>query len=218
MGTNYEEHLHAIGTGRVDLAFLGPAGYVNLTVLFGEHPLLGKIVTQGEPVFRGHIVVTENSPLTSLNELAGQRLAFVDRHSTMYLVPYAMMKQAGLTPEDFSGLAFLGSHHNVALGVLAGDFVAGAVKEEVFLKLTERGLRSLVPTMDIPEHVFVASHQFGVNHLAKVRSALLNLGSTEAGLRILHSIKPSITAVVAAEDSDYDQLRVLLKYIDEDSA
>ena len=36
---------------------LGPAGYVNLTRLYGEHRILGKIVTNGEPVFRGHIVV-----------------------------------------------------------------------------------------------------------------------------------------------------------------
>ena len=36
VGTNYEAHIHAIGTGRVDLAFLGPAGYVSLTGLFGE--------------------------------------------------------------------------------------------------------------------------------------------------------------------------------------
>ena len=52
IGTNYEDHIHAISTGAMDLAFLGPAGYVNLTRLYGEFPLLGKIVTNGGPVFR----------------------------------------------------------------------------------------------------------------------------------------------------------------------
>ncbi len=215
VGTNYEEHIHAIGTARVDLAFLGPAGYVSLTHLFGEHSLLGKIVTNGEPVFRGHIVVTENSPLRSLQQLAGQRLAFVDRQSTMYLVPYAMMKQAGLTEEDLSGLAFLGSHHNVALGVLAGDFAAGAVKEEVFLKFADRGLRSLMPTMDIPEHVFVASHRLGNDHLALIRAALINLDAAPEGVAVLQSFKSSATAVTVAKDADYDQLRALLRFLDE---
>ena len=217
VGSNYEEHIHATGTGLVDLAFIGPAGYVNLTHLFGEQRILGKIVTNGEPVFRGHIVVLENSPITALEELAGQRLAFVDRYSTMYLVPYAMMKQAGLTQEDLSGLSFLGSHHNVALGVLAGDFVAGAVKEEVFLKFADRGLRSLAPTMEIPEHVFVASDSLDTEHLTAARSVLLELDSTEIGVRILQGIKPSITGVVAAEDADFDQLRALLKFLDEGS-
>ena len=217
VGSNYEEHIHAIGVGLVDLAFMGPAGYVNLTLLFGDHPILGKIVTNGEPVFRGHIVVPENSPLTSLEELAGQRLAFVDRYSTMYLVPYAMMKQAGLTQEDLSGLSFLGSHPNVALGVLAGDFVAGAVKAEVFLEFANRGLRSLSPTMEIPEHVFVASDSLDAEHQTEIWTALMELNSTEIGVRILQSIKPSITGVIAGEDADYDQLRGLLKFLDEDS-
>ena len=214
VGANYEEHVHAIGTGAVDVAYLGPAGYVSLTGLFGERPLLGKIVTNGEPVFRGHIVISEDSPLTSLNELAGQRLAFVNRRSTMYLVPYAMMKQAGLTQEDFSGAVFLGSHYNVALGVLAGDFVAGAVKEEVYQKFKERGLRSLAPTMEIPEHVFVASNRLDAAEMARIRAALLKLGSTEAGIRILQSIKSSATDIVSAKDEDYDQLRGLLKFLD----
>ncbi|MBU8871001.1 MAG: phosphate/phosphite/phosphonate ABC transporter substrate-binding protein [Gemmatimonadales bacterium] len=216
VGTNYQDHLHAISSGAVDLAFLGPAGYVNLTKLFGEHPLLGKIVTNGEPVFRGHIVVAENSSLTSLKELGGKRLAFVNLFSTMYLVPYAMLKQAGLKVEDLSGQAFLNSHQNVALGILAGDFAAGAVKEEVFLKFTDRGLRSLVPTMEIPEHVFVANSRLDPELIAAASTALMNLKSTEIGVKILQSIKSSCTAVVAAEDADYDPLRDLLKYLDKD--
>ena len=133
----------------------------------------------------------------------------------MYLVPYSMMKRAGLTLEDLSGQAFLGSHHNVALGVLAGDFAAGAVKEEVFLKFRERGLRSLAATMNISEHVFVASNRLSPKDQLTVQAALLNLGSTEAGLLILQNIKSSITGIVKGSNSDYDDLRTLLRFLDE---
>ena len=174
-------------------------------------------MTNGEPFFRGHIVVTENSPLESLKELSGKRLAFVNRQSTMYLVPYAMLKQAGLTQEDLAGQAFLGSHQNVALGVLAGDFAAGAIKEEVFLDFSKLGLRSLSATMNVPEHVFVASNQVTEDHLMTIRAALLNLGTTPAGVLILQRIKSSVTAIVPAEDADYDQMRSLLKFLDRDT-
>ncbi len=215
VGSNYEDHVHAIVTGEVDLALIGPAGYVNLSSLYPGVPLLGQIVTNGEPVFTGYIVVAADSPLTSLPDVAGHRLAFVDRFSTMYLVPYAMLRQAGLTRSSLSGQAFLGSHYNVALGVLAGDFDAGAIKAEVFDKFADRGLRSLAETMLIPEHVFVAGRGLSPEMETLIRQALQDLGSTADGVAILHSIKPSITAVAPARDADFDPLRALLRFLDE---
>ena len=88
---------------------------------------------------------------------------------------------------------------------------------EVFLEFANRGLRSLSPTMEIPEHVFVASDSLDAEHQTEIWTALMELNSTEIGVRILQSIKPSITGVIAGEDADYDQLRGLLKFLDEDS-
>jgi phosphonate transport system substrate-binding protein len=42
IGESYEKHLAAIGRDEVDLAFLGPAEYVNVTKRFGPKPQIGR--------------------------------------------------------------------------------------------------------------------------------------------------------------------------------
>ncbi len=59
--------------------------------------------------------------------------------------------------ENLKKYEFLGSHNNVALGVLGGYYDAGGVKEGVFYKYKGRGLKMLAKSPGIAEHVFVAS-------------------------------------------------------------
>jgi len=66
-----------------------------------------------------------------------------------------MMRQAGVTIDKLAGHAFLKNHHNVALGVLLGNFDAGAVKEDVFDEYRQQGLKTLKKTPPISEHLFV---------------------------------------------------------------
>lgn len=215
VGTNYQDHIEAIGEDKVTLAFVGPAVYAILTRQYGPKPILGVIETAGVPTFKGHIIVRQDSPLTSLTDLAGKRLAFVDPYSTMNLVPYSMMRMAGLSIGDLKQHVFLGSHRNVALGVLAGDFAAGAVKEEVFREFQNQGLRSLIETMVVPEHVFVARRGLPPGLLVRLREAIQNLDRDADGLSVLASIKSTCSGVATGQDSDYDFLRQMLHQLEE---
>lgn len=69
-------------------------------------------------------------------------IAFGDPESTMsHLVPRFMLWRVGVTGEVLADYQFLSNHTNVALGVLVGDFDAGAVKEEVFYEFEPKGLK-----------------------------------------------------------------------------
>ena len=213
VGKDYQEHEEYIGKNGVDLAFMGPAPYVKMTRRYGAKPLLARLEIRGRPVFRGAIVTRAQSGVTGVGTVKGRRFAFGDPHSTMsHLVPRFMLLQAGIELQDLADYKYLGSHSNVALGVLTGDFDAGAVKEEVFHRFENQGLRLVAWTPALSEHLFVASGSLAPATVKAIREALLELGNgqREEGQWILESIKPGATGMAAVEDSDYDNLRIIL--------
>lgn len=213
---DYEEHIRRIGTGDVDIAYMGPASYVKLVEHYGEPALLARLEIKGSPYFHGVIFVRDDSPVRTLEELGGKRFAFGSATSTMgTLVPRHVLQQAGVTVGEHS---FLSNHDNIALGVLIGDFDAGSVKEETYSKYQPRGLRSLMVTPSISEHLFVTSADVPVETVTEIRTILLRMGEDEEGLKALRSIKDTVSGLVSAKDADYDNLRRILRELAPDGA
>ena len=132
---DYKDHIDKIGGDKADIAYMGPASYVKVVNRYGKKPILARLEIKGKPAFQGIIITGKDSNLHNLTDLAGKRFAFGDPNSTMsHLVPRFMLWEAGVGIEKLAGHAFLKNHHNVAIGVLAGDYDAGAVKEAVFYK------------------------------------------------------------------------------------
>jgi len=211
VGSDYDEHIAYVGKDQVDIAFMGPSSYVMTVAKYGKKPLLARLETDGNPLFRGYFIVRQDSPLKSLTDLKGKRLAFGDRDSTMsHLVPQYMLEKAGVPLNKLAHYEFLGSHDNVVLAVLSGDFDAGAVKDEVFEKYAKQGLRVLVDTPYYSDHVFVTRSTLAPGMIQTLRNAMFTLKDTPGGREILEAIKPHTTALVPAMDADYDNLRQVL--------
>ena len=211
IGSNYEEHIQYIGQNKVDIAYMGPASYVKMVKEFGNKPVLARLEVKGRPWFQGNIITREDSEITTLADLKGKRIAFGDPNSTMsYLVPHYMLHKAGVFTDSSSGHQFLYSHSNVALGVLSGDFDAGAVKPTVFRAFEAKGLRTIVMTPKISEHLFVTRDNCPTGLIKELRNAMLNISNSEEGMSALHAIKGSITGLVKADDSDYENLRKII--------
>lgn len=209
---DYQAAIDAVKEDKVDYAYLGPSLYVKLRERSGEYPLLARQQIGGQPVFHGKIFVRVDSPLHTLRELAGKRFAFGEEHSTMsHLVPRYMLNQAGIPVDKLGSYAFVGDHVNVALSVLAGDFDAGAVKEDVYFKYQNRGLRELATSEAISDHVFVASHKLPAAQVHRLREIMLHMNQDAKGRAALHALTKGTTALVPVQDSDYDSLRAVLK-------
>ena len=65
-------------------------------------------------------------------------------------------------------------------------------------------------TPPVSEHLFVARNRLDPVLLERVRTLLLALRDSEAGRAVLQAIRPGVTGIVPAVDSDYDSLRSLL--------
>ncbi len=208
---SYQSHIDRAGRDEIDIAYVGPVPYVKIVETYGEKPLLARLVVRGKPAFFGMIIVREDSPLRSIEDLAGKSFAFGDINSTMsHLVPRYMLKESGVPVGRLAKHEFLGSHHNVALAVLGGYFDAGGVKEEVYYEYRERGLRMLAQSPPVAEHLFIARSSLPAEILEPLREAMLTLHEDARGADILTSIKSGVTALAKVDDGDYDSLRKIL--------
>ena len=211
VGSNYQEHIQYIGTDKIDIAYMGPASYVQLVDLYGDKPLLARLEVNGHPYFQGNIIIRQDSNIKSLSNLKGKRIAFGDPNSTMsYLVPHHMLHRADAFIDTSLKHQFLNSHDNVAYAVLTGDFDAGAVKPAVFKKFKSKGLRTLAMTPKISEHLFVTSSTLPKDKIKTLRNVMLNMQKSKKGLSALHEIKSSITRLVKADNNDYENLRKII--------
>lgn len=208
---DYQSHIDAAGQNKIDIAYFGPVPYIKLHDRYGARPLLARQAINGSPTFHGLIFVAQASPIKSLADLPGKRFAFGDAHSTMgHLVPRYMLLQAGLKADMLGSSAFIGDHVNVALGVLSGDYDAGATKEDVYLQYENRGLRSIATSMPLSDHLFVASSKLPPEKVRQLQELMLQLHTANRGSLILQAITPGVTQLLPAQDSDYDSLRQVL--------
>jgi|SRR3990172_9002711 len=209
---DYDEHIDEIGKDKVDIAYMGPASYVKLVEKYGRKPILARQEINGKPTFKGAIIVVKESPIRGLADLKGKRFAFGDPDSTMsHLVPRYMLWKAGVDIKDLRHHVFLSNHHNVVLGVLSGDFDAGAVKDDVFYEYEKRGIRALVWTPAISEHLFVTRSNLPEKTVKQLRAAFYGLKDDREGAAVMTSIHKNMTGMAPARDEDYDNLRGILR-------
>ncbi len=211
IGSNYDQHIQYIGLNKVDIAYMGPASYVRMVNKFNNKPILARLEVKGNPWFQGNIITRKDSGIKTLSDLKGKRIAYGDPNSTMsYIVPHYMLHKAGVFTDPSSKHQFLYGHSNVALGVLSGDFDGGAVKPAVFKKYEAEGLRTIKKTPKISEHLFVVRNDLPDQQIKKLRNAMLNMKNSDEGMAALRAIKQSITGLVKASNSDYENLNKII--------
>ena len=216
VGGSYQDHIKTVGHDQLDIAYIGPAEYVAMVKKYGPKPLIVCQVTDGSPFFRGIIIVRDDHPAKSLADLGKGEFAFVDPHSTMgHLIPRVILQQENPLLIANQRYRFLKTHDNVALGVLAGDFEAGAVKEAVFKRFKPSGLKMLAATPAIAEHLFVARSTLADSTINQLRAAMLKLNKNQTKQNVLKSVKASITGFSLVRDDAYNSLRQILEYMPE---
>jgi phosphonate transport system substrate-binding protein len=208
VGRDYAEHMEAIGSDSVDIAYIGPSLYVEMIERYGMKPLLVRQEVNNQPYLSGEIVVRQDSPIQTLADLKGKSVIFGDPNSTMsFIVPKRMLELAGVPLQSLGSYQHVEGHKNVALAVLAGDFDAGAVKDEVFAEYSKKGLRSLAHSPMVADHLFLTSNKLPTVLVDRLRSLMLNLNESPQGKSIMKAIHPQMTRLVPASDGDYDSLR-----------
>lgn len=204
IGKTYEDTAERLGRGQFDFCYLGPNIYAKYGPKLGLRPL-AQIVNAGSPTFRGVIVAKKGGAIRSLADLRGRRFAFGDRDSTLtHVVPVYMLVEAGVRVAELGKFAFIGTHDNLALNVVAGTFDAAGIMPDIAAKYPD--LQVIATSPALPEHVFAASPSLDKATFDALQEALLNL---DPALR--KGIKASLTGMQRVNDRDFDVLRRILE-------
>jgi phosphonate transport system substrate-binding protein len=195
-----------------DLVELSPYAYAQVTQKV-QLDCLAQTIADGTASAAAYIFVRDDSPRRSLDDLAGARVGFVDRHSTSgYLYPMKLFKDRGVDPKSFASMEFLGNHEAVALAVLDGKVDVGATFQGAFSALRRaKGIdplsfRIIAKTPRTPRDAVCVKKGFPPEAAAVVKRSLLELTSKErAGREILGPL--NLNGFVPFDEHSYDEVR-----------
>jgi phosphonate transport system substrate-binding protein len=136
---SYAAVVEALCGGSADVAFVGPVTYVQAHQR-GCADLLAVGVQKGQSVYYAGVFTRAASPIRTLRDLKGRRMAFGDVNSTSsFVVPMTMIMDAGLDPvRDLSALRLTGSHANSLAALVQGQVDAAALSFDSFDKAIEQ--------------------------------------------------------------------------------
>lgn len=151
LSTSYEGAADQLARGEVAASFFGTWIYARVGPRSGLEPILAPRNEEGGTTFHAALVAPVGSPIASVRDLAGRRVAlpspssFAGNWLTVEALP-----QAGLLAADLDSVHHFDFHQTVAHRVLDGQFDAGVVREAVAREFEGQGLRVIARSGGFP--------------------------------------------------------------------
>lgn len=194
--------------GEVDLVYLTPVAYLKAHEKSNTR-LVVKTVTKGKGSFRLMIVVNENSPIKTLEQLKGKSFAFGDKAA---LLQRAVVVGSGVAMEELGSYNFLGHYDNIVRAVINEDFEAGILKDTMAYKWEGKGIRILYSSEDLPPYNISVSKNIDEALLKKIQQAFLALDPNKPEhLAIIQAVDKKYNGFAFTDDKEYDVIRQLIK-------
>jgi phosphonate transport system substrate-binding protein len=215
VASDYAAVIEALRNRTADLAFVHPVGYV-LANREAKATILVRNQWHGKSAFTSRLFVRKDSKLTSLEQLKGKTIAFVDPASSSgYIYPMVMLIQRGLVQNRdpktfFREVVFAGSHDAAMRALQNGHVDAIAsfdlAREQYIKDPAERErIGWVAETPEIPEAGIAAREGLEPAVRDRLRAALLQIrGPAHAAL--LNRLY-GIDGFEPAEDRSYDSVR-----------
>lgn len=173
---DYGETIKSLMEGETAVTAPGDGAIMEAMLLHGAVPIVKPLNEDGKPIYRCYFIVPVNSPLRSLSDLKGKKVAFGSKHSTTgNLIPRYMLVQKGIKLEDLGSLTNLVNHSTVAREVLKGNYDAGAIRDSVAKNYLEKGLRILAISDELPSIPLIVRKDAPRELVKSVTEALLKL-------------------------------------------
>ncbi|SMC26265.1 phosphonate transport system substrate-binding protein [Clostridium acidisoli DSM 12555] len=224
VSTDYNTIIEAMASKQVDVGFLPPTAYVlakqkNSADLllqaerYGINPTDGSNTDKLVTNYRSEIVVKKDSPIKTLKDLKGKKIAWQDVTSTAgYIYPAAELKKAGIDPQkDVTGVTVQG-HDKGVLAVLNGDVDAAAVFEDArnVVKKDNPNVfsdtRVLYYTQPIPNDTICVRPDMDSAWKKKIQNAFIAISKDSQGKKIIYDVYSHIGYKIG-NDKDFDVVR-----------
>jgi phosphonate transport system substrate-binding protein len=213
VGTDFAAVREAMCAEQAQVGWLNTFNYVLANEKCGVD--VGLVTERyGSSTYRGQIIVRADSGITSLADLKGKVMCWVDPNSTSgYIIPRIHLAANGVDPDtDFAQTVEAGSHNNVVVQVYNGDCDAGATYDDARSSIqedfpdVEEQVIILDYTGDIPNDTVSFSKGIPADIREQITTALIEIAATEEGKAALNTLY-SIENLVKADDSFFDAFR-----------
>ncbi|RLA63171.1 MAG: phosphate/phosphite/phosphonate ABC transporter substrate-binding protein [Epsilonproteobacteria bacterium] len=223
--TSYIAVVEAFGSKRADIGIMNSFGYLLAHEKYGATAEL-KIIRYGRDFYRGQIVAHVDSGIKAIKDIQGKRFAFTDSSSASgYMFPLKILMENKVKPGN---TVFAIKHDNVISMIYQGQVKAGStfhsapsadgtINDARRLVLTQfpdvmDKIKIIAITDKIPNDPFVFREDLSNEIKKKFKHALFKFLKTKKGQDIFFNIY-NFKGVVPAIDSDYDNLRNVIKTI-----
>jgi len=197
-----------ISENTVELAYLTPVAYIRSHAK-GNTRLIAKTVTNNRDSFQLMIVVKEDSPIKTIEDLIGKKFAFGDPAA---LLQRAVVVGSGIKLEQLGSYDFIGHYDNIARGVMRGFYDAGILKDTMAFKWQDKGLRVLYSSAHLPPYNLAASSKMDEKTFKQLKKAFLALDVHKARhRRIIKALDKKYDGFAETSDKEYDIIRQLTK-------
>lgn len=170
--------------GQFDFAYMNP--YHALTAIQAREYLP---LVRDDSLLQGILMVRQDSPIRSVEQLRGHVIAFPAPNAlgASLMIRADLERQFGLTYTPL----YVQTHTSVYLHILQGLASAGggvnkSLQQQV--PAIRDNLRTIHTTEAVPTHPVVAHRRIPENHRTRVRQALLEMGRSETGRRLLKDV------------------------------
>ena len=211
LSPNMGDAINKVANNRVDVTYLTPVAYLRAHAK-GDSQLIAKMVTNKRDSFQLMIVVREDSPIKTVQQLEGKKFAFGDKKA---LLQRATVVGAGIPLEKLGEYEFIGHYDNIARGVARGIYDAGILKDTKAINWEKKGLRILYSSPQMPPYNITASGKLDSATLESLRKAFLSLDiHNPEHLAVIKALDKKYDGFVATSDAEYDIVRKLISPFD----
>lgn len=211
LSPNMPAAIKEVASGAVEISYLTPVAYIR-SHQKGNTQLIAKTVTKDKASFKLMIVVREDSPIKTVEDLVGKSFAFGDKAA---LLQRAAVVGANMPLEKLGSYQFIGHYDNIVRAVLNKDFDAGILKDTMAYKWEGKGIRILYATPDLPPYNIAASKNVNKAMLKKLQNAFLQLDTKNPEhMQIIKALDKKYNGFAPTSDQEYDIVRKLIKPFD----
>lgn len=225
VSTDYNTVVEAMGSKKVDMGFLPPDPYVQAHQQYGAKVILqserygltdnntGDSTTKLVNYYRAEILVKKDSPIKSVKDLKGKKIAVQDPTSDAgYMFPVVDLNKKGMNVVKNSDLVTVKGHDQGVISVLDGDTDAAFVFDDARNLVKKdnpdvfKDTRVLAYTAKIPNDTIALRKGISSKDTKTIQNAMVKISKTKDGKAIMNNVY-SWAGVAKSKDSNFDIVR-----------
>jgi len=214
---DYASFINELNAHRYDIVHFNQYHYVRYHNMH-KYNVIAMNEESGKSSISGSIVVSKNSEVRNAKDLRQRKIVFGGGPDAMmsYIIPTFLLNEAGLNKDDYTE-EFAKSPMNALLAVHFGHASAAGVGDAVLSMpmLTEKynteDIREILVSEPLAHLPWAVKDNMHKDLVDEIRKLLVNLRDDQLGKAILTNA--NLTAIVPANDADYDRHREIIRRV-----